>query len=651
MGLELLAPKGLWLLAGIAPLVALYILKIKRQRLKVPSTWLWDAARRDLLAKQPFRRLLPEVSLLLELLALAALALALARPALRGGRVTGDHVAIVIDASASMGTASLIEGGKASTRMADALAAANDIVSALEPGADALIVEASREAKIVSPFDRDVKKLRGAIARIDVREVEGDLGRAVALAADRLRSLGGRKRIVIITDAALAKEAPLAAAGVETQLVTVGAPTDNAAIVRIDVRSGTDPATKRDQAQVFAMVQNWAKTPRDAYLTLTVEGQQAPVASRRVLVPAEGKIPVVLTFDPKREDQGAGLVVELSPGDALPIDDRAFGRVPAGTRMPVVLASNAEYSWVQRALEADSTVDLQRLTLTQLGTVNVDADALVVVEGACPDALPGHDVLVIAPPVGTCLGADVKAKVEQPQITSWESGDARLRFLTLDGVHVTSATPLAAAGAGASLVRAGTITLVADASVPGRTATIVGFDVGESDWPLKASFVLFVRNIVETARVHRAHGAAGPARTGDPLRIAVPAGVDEVTVAGPGMDEHPVSAKGGFAIVPPVERAGIYHVKWTAPRYGATAIAVNLTSAEESDVRPKIVSVDGASAALSNTRVADPHHELGMWLALLAAVLIALDVLWITRNTRAPRRTAPKAGRPREATP
>ena len=27
----------------------------------------------------------------------------------------------------------------------------------------------------------------------------------------------------------------------------------------------------------------------------------------------------------------------------------------------------------------------------------------------------------------------------------------------------------------------------------------VGFDVGESDWPLKASFVLFVRDILESA--------------------------------------------------------------------------------------------------------------------------------------------------------
>ena len=103
-GLELLNPKGLFLLTGLVPLVVMYILKVRRQRVRVSSTWLWAAAQRDLLAKQPFRRLIAEVPLLLQILALIALSIAFARPAIRGGRIGGDHVAIVIDSSASMGT-------------------------------------------------------------------------------------------------------------------------------------------------------------------------------------------------------------------------------------------------------------------------------------------------------------------------------------------------------------------------------------------------------------------------------------------------------------------------------------------------------------------------------------------------------------------
>ncbi|WP_394850706.1 VWA domain-containing protein [Pendulispora brunnea] len=625
--MELLNPKGLWLLTALVPLIVLYILKVRRQRMRVGSTWLWAAAQRDLMAKQPFRKLVAELPLILQILALVALAIALARPAARGGNIAGDHVAIVIDTSASMG---------AGSRMDLARKAAHGVVAALEPGADAIVIEAAREAKLVSPPERDRRRLDAAVDTLPVREVEGDLAPAVALAADRLRSMGGRRRIVLVTDGALAHDAPLAAADVPVQVITVGEPAPNAAIVRVDVRAGVDTATdgarRAEQAQVFVMVRNDADRARDAFVTLRIEDRAEPIASRRVLLPAKDKTPVVLTFEPNVADRGKGLVVQLaSEGDALAIDDTAYGRVPSGYKMPVTLASRAPYSWVARALDADPSIDLQRITVDQLATVNVDPEALVIVEGACPENPPGRDLVVVAPPEGRCRETDVLAPVTQPQLTSWESGDARFRFLTLDGVHVARATPLRAIGSEASLVRAGTTTLIADASVPGKAVTIVGFDVGDSDWPLQASFVLFVRNLVEQARLHRTQGAAGPLRTGDPLRVAVPNGVTTVRVEGPGMADHEVAVSGGFVVVPAVDRAGIYHVRWSTPRVGATAIAANLTSEAESNITPRPVTIETGGGAAAAVQTAPAHREWNTWLLALAAAILAFDLWWLTR--------------------
>lgn len=633
MGIEFLNPKGLWLLTAIVPLVVLYILKIKRERMKIPSTWLWAEARRDLLAKHPFKRLVPELPLFLQLLALIGLSLALARPALRGGKLTGDHVAIVIDTSASMGAAAKTADGKKTTRMALAIDTAKNAIDNMEPGADAIIIEGARDARVVSPLDRDARRLKGSLAQLGVREVEGDLSAAVGLAADRLRSLGGKRRVLLVTDGALASDSPLAASGMDLQVVTVGDPVDNLGIVRIDVRAGVDPVTKHDQVQAFGMLKNYGRNPRDAYVTVTVEGKKDPAASRRILVPPGEKTAVVLAFEPGPLEYGKGLTMQVSPGDALAIDDVAYGRVPQSRKMPVAHATTA-YSWIARALDADPDLDVQKLTPTQLGTVNIEPDSLVIVEGACPDNPPGLDVLVVNPPEGNCLGVDVGAQVEQPQITSWEQGDARLRFLTFDGVHIAKANPLKSPGQN-GLVRAGQIAILADASSPGRTATIVGYDVGDSDWPLKASFVLFIRNVVEMARIHRSQGTTGPARTGDALRVAVPKEVSKVIIEGPGIPEHDVAAKGGFAIIPPVDRAGIYRARWTEPRYGSAMIIANLTSEKESNVvgKPVLVDQNGGSVA-TTTRVADAHHEWGLWLALLAAALIAFDVYWMTRKRR-----------------
>jgi hypothetical protein len=636
-GLHLLDPKGLLLAAGLAPLVLLYILKIRRKRQRVSSVWLWAAAQRDLVAKHPFRKLVPEVPLILEILALLALAFALARPSSGGGSIDGDHVALVVDASASMGTRVGGPSG-AKTRMDRARRATHEVVAHLGPGADAMLIEAGREARVLSPPERDPHRLDAAIDGLAAHDVEGDLTESLALAADRLRSLGGRGRLVVVTDGALASHEPLAVGGVATDVVTVGDDEDNAAIVRIDVRSGVDAATHGEQVQVFAMIQSWGARPRDAYVTLSLEGHPDPVASRRLLLAPGDKQPVVLTFEPRLEDHGAGLTVSLSPGDAEPADDAAYGRVPAAPRMPVTVVSDAASTWTLRALEADPDVDLRHVTPAQVGSVNVDPEGLVVLEGVCPAVVPGGDVLVVAPPAGTCFGVTVGPALEDPPITSWETSDARLRFLTLDGVHVARAMALQARSAGAGLVRSTSSTLVADASVPGRTVTLVGFDVGDSDWPLKASFVLFVRDLAEVARAHRLQGSSGPTRTGDPVRLNVPAGTAQVLVDGPGLPERPVSARDGLATLPALERAGLYHVRWAEPHVGAVVVAANLTSAAESDVRPRPLEIDGTSRGTAAR--ADAGTGLGArdawvrWLAALAAAALALDLVWITRQPR-----------------
>ena len=202
---ELLSPSGLWLLALLVPLVVLYILKVKRARKRVASTWLWAIAQRDLMARSPWKRLIAQIPLLIQAIALILLALALARPATRGREFTGDHVAIVIDTSASMTAAAEGPNREPTTRLALAKVAAKDILSSLTPGSDALVLEAGRDARLLAPLDRDIVRIKAAIDRVVPQDVEGDLGAAIALAVDRLRQLGGSRRIVVLTDGNLAR--------------------------------------------------------------------------------------------------------------------------------------------------------------------------------------------------------------------------------------------------------------------------------------------------------------------------------------------------------------------------------------------------------------------------------------------------------------
>lgn len=641
MPFELRSPGGLWLLGLLVPLVVLYILKVRRQRLRVASTWLWAVAQRDLLARSPFKRLVPQVPLFLQLLALALLALAASRPSMRGAAIAGDHVAIVVDTSASM-AARTPEG---ITRMQAARKAALDVLRALGPGADAMVVEAAREARIASPLDRDARRLEAAVTRLEAGDVEGNLGRALAIASDRLRQLPGTKRIVVITDRAVADPEALAAVSLPLDLVDVGGELGNTGITRIDVRSGQDPVTKRDQVQVFVLVAHNGKEPRDVFVTLQQRNVTEPLASRKITLAPGERAPVVLTFEPTPSDAGSGILVELSPSDALPTDDRAYARVPAGRKLPVVLAPGDGSPWVKRALLADPDVQLLGTTLAALPTASVPQDALVVVHGACPKELPGADLLILDPPPGKCRTAVVGKVIERPAITSWSEADPRLRFLTLDGIDVEKAHSLETEGPADALVRARDGTLIADVSSPGRTATLVGFDVGDSNWPLRASFVLFVRNVVELARAHRARGITGPARTGEPLTVRVPADVSGIEVEDPAQKKLELPARGGLAVVPEASRAGFYFVSWKGPREGSLLIAANLTSDVETNIAPRNLPTGGAPVNVSDAaELADAHSEWGWLLAGLGLLFIAFDAWWLTRR---PRVASPTAAAPR----
>jgi len=624
-------PQGLWLLCLLAPLLVLYVLKVRRQRVTVASTWLWQAAARDMLARSPWQRLRGRLLLLLEALALLALGVALARPALSGGQLASEHVALVIDASASM----LADSG-GTPRIAEAKAAAVRVLAALPPGADVLLIEAGSEPRVVGPADRDLTRVRARLQALTAGGVEGHLERAITLASEQLAQRGGSRRIVLISDEG-GLAAPLPSTRVPLSVVKVGVPVDNAAIVRIDVgrappRAGDGAA---DRIEVFAELASFGKVPRDVFVTLKQRNSPTVLASRRLRLEPAQRAPVVLGFEASPSDAGTGLVVELSPHDALAIDDSAFGRVPAARKLTTITSPPHQSPWFERALLADPDLELLGVPLAELGTSAIGDDALIVVSGACPAELPGTDFVILNPPAGPCHGAVVGQPLQAPVVTSWERTDPRLRFITLDGVSIAKARAIDPPSAQSLLVKSREGALISDVSEAGRTGTLIGFDVGESNWPLRASFVLFVRNIAEIARSHRQSRVLGPARTGSPLRLRVPSGLSQVTLTDPSGQESQLEARGGLTVIPRPDQPGFYLVTYSDPRPGVALSVVNLTSPSESDLRggptaagPPDTSPSTAGGSISS----EAPGDWGYLAAAVALLAITAQVAWLTRR-------------------
>src|SRR5918911_1171376 len=100
--MRLVSASALWWLLLGAIIIFFYLLKLKRQRRVVPSVLLWRRALEEIEANAPFKKLRRSLLLLLQLAALAALVLALARPLVQMRSLASGSPVIIIDSTASM---------------------------------------------------------------------------------------------------------------------------------------------------------------------------------------------------------------------------------------------------------------------------------------------------------------------------------------------------------------------------------------------------------------------------------------------------------------------------------------------------------------------------------------------------------------------
>ena len=101
-------PLALLGLLFIPAVVAMYLLKLRRDEAVVPSTLLWQRLVADVEANAPWQRLRRSLLLLLQLLLVAILALLAARPFLERPAGLARDIVLVVDTSASMGATDVV---------------------------------------------------------------------------------------------------------------------------------------------------------------------------------------------------------------------------------------------------------------------------------------------------------------------------------------------------------------------------------------------------------------------------------------------------------------------------------------------------------------------------------------------------------------
>lgn len=289
-----------WLaLLVLGALALLYLIRPRRRRVEVPFGGLW---RQVLLQSQAqyfgkkWQRLWSFLAVaLLAGLLLSSLAEPLFRPEQAAERKVRWSTVIALDRSASMATldqAPLQPGLLASSRMAHARKAIEDLVARAPAEEDLLLLAASGQALVASGWGAERNNLLKALEHIEPSQGGLDLAHTLDLAGQVLQGRPG-PRVVLVSDGGLSLSNDGTPA-VALQEIRVGQPQPAQALAREISPAALGVAeTGAHQLANLAVelvhLRPLAHDPERGVLTVQVRNDgQAQVAARLVITAAEG---------------------------------------------------------------------------------------------------------------------------------------------------------------------------------------------------------------------------------------------------------------------------------------------------------------------------------------------------------------------------
>lgn len=614
-----------WALLGllfIPAVIAMYLLKLRRDERVVPSTLLWTRLISDVEANAPWQKLRRSPLLLLQLLLVAILALLAARPFVERPAGLARDVVLVLDTSASMAATDVVPN-----RLEAAKAAALDALRDLPAGGKVSVVTADRTARIVVNETTDMGRVRQALDGIEPTSASGDLGDALELAG-KLAARSSDAQILVATDGALAT-APTASVDAPIKVLAVGRSRKNQAIVALAVRTAPSAVTR----SVFVSVANLDL--EGSRRRLEVWGDGGLLEVRDLQLDPQARSDVVIDDVPRGIGTlelrlvGPDPAVFAAPDD-LATDDRAWAVVPPDQARLILLVSEGD-PYLETALSFLPNVELFGVTPDEYGPATQRQDGLdwdlVIFEGPLPDELPRAPILAIAPTDDSPLG-EVTGTLEDPGIGSLSPDEPVLRYVDLSTTHIAEASRLVLPDwaravipgpRGAPLLYAG--------NRAGLPTAVLAFEPRRSDLPLQVAFPVLLANLTGELM----GGSAAPTEAiqpGTPVSLTIPSGATGIAVERP--DGTVVELVPGTGLATAVtfagtELPGIYTV---TPHLAPESSAGSSASA---GATPRAThtpgsSPSGASPAASAPPLDDPN----------APIKFAVDLFDVDESTIAP---------------
>lgn len=608
--MSFLAPLGLSLAVLAAPIILLYMLKLRRKQTQVSSTLLWERLLRDKQANAPWQKLKRNLLLLLQLLILAALVLAFARPIFQTPAVASGAVIVLLDASASMNASDLTP-----SRFESARQTIQTLIDGLAGDSRMTLILVSATPHALTSAEGDHAALKKALAEAAPTYSSADWQSAFALAAGAAHG-GKNVTTLILSDGGLPDGLP--ALPGEVRYIPIGTDADNLAITAMALR----PTTKGPQ--LFAEISNFGQKAHS--ITLSVYLGQALINARQFDLKAGTS--QSLTLDQLSAAPGIYRAhissLDNTAPDSFPFDDTAFAIYQASSARRVLLVSKGNL-FLEQLLASLPGIQPFRALPDKNGAMQVPNDPfdLTILDGITPTPLPAGNLMFVNPGSNALFQVGVLFK-EMKNVQVHEN--FQTRAVDWSNIHIMQAKTIQLPSWADPLVTTDAGPLVFSGSVEGRRVAVITFDLRESDLPLQVTYPILFSNLINELVPPGAFDATHALHPGESLSIAPQPGVEQVIVTSPSNIGYTLRPGANGYIFTETDELGFYGVNFISPSARAAEyFAVNLFDRAESDIRVHPTIQIGRAAVTNAEPQKVGQFELWPWLAALAILILLIE--------------------------
>jgi hypothetical protein len=638
-----------WAILAAVPLgiVLLYFLKLRRQKISVPSTFLWSKTIEDLHVNSLFQRLRRNLLLLLQLLAIALAALALLRPGIRDDAASTGRKVFLLDSSGSMQSTDVSPDAN---RFEQAKRLIGEAIDAMSDGDVAMLIAFSDRTDVLQSFTSDRRRLREALSRAKVTSRPTDILEALraaeGLANPNRTSQAGDVNDVQVADAMpadllLYSDGGFTAArdfdlgNLKPTYVRIGGDRpNNLAILAFSAERNSELP---DQVQAFATVANLGAVLVGATATLSLDG--AFVDAEEVLLEPGEETGLSFLLN---VEEAARLELSLDAADDLSLDNVAHtGISPLRlVNVLVITPGNAPLDLALTTGQAASMCLVETVSPDYLADEGyrqraaAGRDDLIIYDRCAPEVMPLSNTFFIGslPPQNWERGETTN----QILLVDIDRSHPIMRYLELFSLLIAEGATLTPPPGSSDLLVAENGPILSLAPRDGYQDLVLGFEIlsstadgstsANTDWQVQRSWPVFILNLLRYLA-----GAADAAtmttyRPGETVSIRTENRQSSVEIHSPdGQRQLLTAGPAGSVLYSRTEEIGFYDIRDATERT-IDRFAVNLFDRQESSLAAADTVVLGYESV--DATVATIARRREYWRVILLGVLGVMTLEW-----------------------